>query len=470
MDHRPIALALDLGSTRFKLGVLHASGKLEAALSAPAPALRGQGLIREGSPQQFLTTANKLIDEAATRWPGLPLGLVSQRSTFCVWDKATGAALSPMISWQDRRAAGWCALHPELQQAIAERSGLLLSPHYLGPKLAALQEAQPELAAALHSDRARAGTLDAWLMWHWSGHRRHQTDLTMAARTALVDIRHGNWSSDLCQVFTVPVTVLPTIRPTDQQSLPLPNGLELKASIADQGAGAIAVLHPDADAALVNFGTGAFVLRPSAGSGTRLAGYLTGPVLDAAGEAPRFVQEGTINGAGPALDRFHSGPTELPAGDDCPEGFAIPDLAGVGAPHWREDVGLTLSGAAQGAAAAIKRRIVLEGLLFRVVEILIGLGAGQMPAQVLISGGAVRDPAIGAGLAQLLDQPVRQLLEPESTLLGAARLAAGRPPYANPATREIMASAAGAYLPAKYERWQSWLRDVLGSTPRAPAR
>ena len=323
MGDPPAAIALDLGSTRFKLGSLDAEGNLEVVSTAPAPELKGGGLIREGQPEEFLRIATELIDQAAARWPGHSLGLVSQRSTFTVWHPQSGQPLAPMISWQDRGAANWCDAHVDLRESIARESGLLLSPHYLGPKLAALQQSHPEVRHALQQDGARIGTLDAWLMWHWNQKNRHQTDLTMAARTALVDIELGAWSPRLCQLFDVPLAALPEIRPSNSQSLILDNGLRLNASIADQASGAIAVLDPHEDVALVNFGTGAFVLSPQANARTRKAGYLTAPILSTAGESTRFVLEGTINGAGPALDKFHSGPTVLPTEDDCPEGFAI---------------------------------------------------------------------------------------------------------------------------------------------------
>jgi len=461
MAQAPAAIALDLGSTRFKLGVLDDGGNLELALDAPAPPLRGDDLIREGDPEAFLQTATRLIDFAAERWRGASLGLVSQRSTFTVWRPETGETLTPMISWQDRRAAGWCAAHPDVADSIIRHSGLLLSPHYVGPKLGEVQETHPEVARALADEGARIGTLDAWLMWNWSLSRRHQTDLTMAARTALADIELGGWSSELCGLFGVPLAALPEIRPTDQQSLPLRNGLQLKASIADQASGAIAVLNPAEDVALVNFGTGAFVLYPKANALTRKSGYLTGPVLGAHGPAGRYVLEGTINGAGPALDHFHAGPGELPVVDDYPDGFAIPDLAGVGSPHWREDIGLTLSTAVEDAPLAVKRRIVLEGLLFRVLEILIDLSDGNLPERILISGGAVRDPAIALGLAALVQKPVAQLNEPEATLLGVARLAAGTEAFSEPAVHQIYPSSAGAYLLEKYSRWRDWSSALL---------
>jgi len=132
---------------------------------------------------------------------------------------------------------------------------------------------------------------------------------------------------------------------------------------------------------------------------------------------------------GPAIDSFGPGPTPLPVDDKFPAAFAIPDQSGVGAPHWRADIGLTLSPQAQALALPQQRLICIEGLLFRVYEILLGLNDTGLPERLLVSGGLLREPAVVNGLAALLSRPVRLLDEPEATLLGAARLAGGLAPY-----------------------------------------
>jgi glycerol kinase len=462
---RPKAIALDLGSTRFKLGALGADGRLEVVHVEPAPQINGAGLIKQGDPGVFLDTASRLLDVVASRWPGhspgLPLGLVCQRSTFTVWDKVTGKSLLPMISWQDRRAAEWCAAHIGDERRVVDCAGLPLSPHYVGPKIASLQAENPGLSDALQKGNALIGTLDAWLVWHWSREARYQTDLTMAARTAMVDIDQGDWSDDLLELYRVPRAALPEVTASDGREVPVVNDLRLTASIADQASGALSVLDSTEDVALVNFGTGAFVLYPTTDGRLRRQGYLTAPIYSGADGGLKFVLEGTINGAGPALDRFAPGPTELPHTDPCADGFAIPDQTGLGSPYWRSDLGLTVSDAVNSLSPSGQRRIVLEGLLFRVLGILLDLGDGSLPDRVLISGGLVQDPAIGLGLASLLQRPVERLDVPETTLLGAARLAAGLNPFADPQTHRIEVTAAGGYLREKYQRWQRWLHERI---------
>ncbi len=462
--NRPLAAALDLGSTRFKLALLAENGQLYDIRVQPAPRLTGDGLIREGKPDEFLHVATRLLEHLPTEAAGIPLGLVCQRSSFTIWEKSSGRALIPMVSWQDRRAADWCNEHAALDGMVQKHTGLRLSPHYMGPKLAAMQRDDPALAGRLASGECLVGNLDAWLIWNWTAGRAHQTDLSMGARTALLDIAKGDWSTPLLDMFQVPRIALPDLVPTRSEDLSLDPGLSLRARIADQASSAVAVLDPDDDVALVNFGTGAFVLYSTSDPTIRKRGYLTAPILGASdADGVRFVLEGTINGAGPAVDQFGPGPTDLPVDDPCPDGFVIPDQAGLGSPHWRPDFGLTLSEAAGGLPPPDRRRCVLEGLLFRVMEILSDLGEGSLPQRVMISGGLARDPGVAFGLASLLGRSVTVLNEQETTLLGAARLAAGLDPFANPDTSIVERTEAGSYLPAKFLRWKNWLHELLAA-------
>jgi len=472
--NRAHALALDLGSTRFKLGTIDAAGRLIDVRAEHAPALSGDGLIREGRPEEYLHAIDALIGsltEPVNVDGSLPFGLVCQRSTFIIWDRNSGRPLTPVVSWQDRRADDWCSTHADIEPALIRHTGLLLSAHYAGPKMAAMLAADPQLAARLQSGDALFGNLDAWLTWRWSGGAHHQTDVTMAARTAMYDIGTCDWADDLLAVFGVPRKVLPEVAGSLQGRPVRIAGMELRGSIADQAAAwsatrsAIGPGDSSISECLVNFGTGAFVMQPVDGPDVRRPGYLTGPVLASTEYGTRFAIEGTINGVGPAIDSFGPGPTPLPEVDAFPDAFMIPDLSGVGAPHWRAEIGLTLSTQARDITPPEQRLICIEGLLFRVYEILLGLNDTKLPDRLLVSGGLTREPAIICGLAALLDRPLRLLDEPEATLLGAARLAGGLSPYADPAFETIEPGVPGRYLVAKFERWRAWCAEIYRTHP-----
>jgi glycerol kinase len=178
------------------------------------------------------------------------------------------------------------------------------------------------------------GTLETYLIWHWSERRAHETDLSMAARTLLVDVRRGAWSDSACAAFGVPLAALPAIVATAGRDTRLENDVRLAGTIADQASGLLAMLAESGEAALVNLGTGCFVLRPAGSVFEPTPGYLCGP-LRGAGRRAGFALEGTINGGGASVARFGDAPVELSAFDRCPDAFCLPDENGVGAPHWR---------------------------------------------------------------------------------------------------------------------------------------
>jgi glycerol kinase len=457
----PVAGAIDLGSTVVKAGVLDAEGRLTEVRGIAAPPLSGDGDVREGDGAAYAAIADRLLDWLRDELPEAgPLGIASQRSTFLLWDRRTLSPLVPMISWQDRRGAGWCARNAGLGQSVVHRTGLVLSAHYVGPKLATMLEADTAWARRFRAPGSVFGTLDSYVMARWAREAVHDTDETMAARTAMYDLELGDWSDTLLARYGVPREVLPRVCPTVGRRLPLRGGLVLEASLADQAAGAVTLFQQGAACAVVILGTGAFVMRPAADATERIPGYLAAPVLSRPGSPTTFVQEGPVNGAGTAVDRFGKGPTPLPAEDPTPDAFCLPDAAGLGAPFWRPEIGFTLSTRAEGLPPSDLRRVAIEGVLFRVRQVLDDLAVGGSH-RVLLAGGLTRETAIPSGMAAVLKRPVHVLDSHEAVLIGASRLAAGLDPFASPPVTEVRPDREGAYLPAKYGRWRSWVERLL---------
>jgi glycerol kinase len=463
------AVGIDLGSSLIKTGSVDSGGARLQFMAVRTPPLTGRDPIREGDAPDFvdkaLTALNRLASNPRS---ALPLGISSQRSSFVLWDKHSGEPLGPYISWQDRRAADWCRRHPGLSDEISQRSGLVLSAHYVGPKLASLQADDADLRQRLRSGRVLWGTLESYFVWCCTAGRVHETDVTMAARTALFDPLAGEWSAELLEMFDVPREILPRVRPTACEPVTLNNGLDVTASMADQAAGALAVLR-DADSILVNLGTGGFILRHCERSTSRRSGYLLAPVMSTIDGGIRYAIEGTIGGAGSATDLAGGLPLELLAQDPTPDAFCIPDTAGLGSPHWRADIGITFSEGVRRLDEDARKRVVLEGVLFRIAEILHDFSATAAPARIILSGGLGGERIVARGLAALLGRRVEMLEDREAAIIGVSRIAAGLEPYADPNTSVMEVGDTGTYLGSKYGRWREWLDSVLARDPLTPA-
>jgi len=445
------AFALDLGSTRIKAGHLGPDGVLTLAGERPAPPLTGTGEIREGDAEAYVAAAVELLRSAAR--PGVPWGIACQRSSFVLWEAASGRPVTPLISWQDRRAEAWCRAHTAIEPEVTRRTGLVLSPHYAGPKLAALLADDPDLRGGLAGGRLRFGTLETFLLWRLAG-AMHHTDLSMAARTLLVDLDAGDWGPGLLKTFGVPRAGLPAVGDTNGLALALPDGHTVTATVADQAAATLAALAGDPGHALVNLGTGGFVLRAVARRGDVPPRYLGGPMMRDSGGV-RWAAEGTINGIGPAVG---PGSTAVPDADPTPDALCIPDTAGIGAPHWRADLGPVENAAFAALGPADRRRCVLEGIVFRVCAIVADLARAAPITGLVVAGGLAAEPFLAPAISACAGLPAFRLREPEATLLGAACLAAGTPPPSpalDPVTPE------GNYLPGKFVRWKAWRDGVL---------
>lgn len=446
------AFALDLGSTRLKLAALDEAGALELLAAEDAPPTREQGLECDFDAEELDAAVERLL--ALARPTTLPLGIACQRSSFVTWSAGDGRVLGPALSWRDRRAAPWCEAHAANAEEFAALSGLRLSPHYLGPKLAML--AQSGLFAGPNAAEVRVGTLESFLIARRSERgEAHVTDVSMAARTLLFDVRAGAWSPRALQLVHAPLAALPRVLPSVGCDHPLGAAPRVRASLSDQAAAFLAVARPGANDVLVNLGTGGFVLRECA-QFTAQRGYLCGPLLAVTGAPTRWALEGTVNAGAAGLESI-GGASEAPqVVDPQPDVFCAPEQ-GLGAPHWRAERSLSYSRPAASLGAAQRRRAYLEGLVFRIAEIVDDLDP-HAASTVLLSGGVARDPFIAPALAQLLGRELEQLDEHESTLLGAARLAAGLPAFADP-PRQRVAPSAASWLGEKRERWRRW-RDA----------
>jgi len=457
VSDRPRAVALDLGTTRVKAGLLDAAGRMEVRASLPAPPLEVRGAEVTSDADAWLRVAEAALAAAIAPTPSasLPLGLSCQRSSFLLWEATTGRPRTPLVSWQDRSAAAWCRAHVEAESWLRPLTGLHLSPHYAGPKLAALLERHSGWRAELASGALRFGTLESFLIGSWSSDSTPVTDLSMAARTLLADPLQGSWSPRLLQLFGVPAAALPRLVPTAGRDDELANGLRCAASVADQAAAAHALFTTGREELLVNLGTGGFVLRSTGDRFLPRVGYLSGPLRG--GGTPLFALEGTINGGAREADAQAAGPTLLPAVDPSPEAYCFPDASGAGAPRWDPAARFSLSEEARPLPAIDRRRVVMEGLVFRIREISDDLQRESAVDRVLLSGGLAHDPFVGAALAACLERDIEVVLDGETSLLGAARLAAGVEPEAPVETRRVPAPEGSHWLRAKYQRWRSWI-------------
>ncbi|OGT00777.1 MAG: carbohydrate kinase [Gallionellales bacterium RIFCSPLOWO2_12_FULL_59_22] len=457
------AIALDLGTTSIKAGLLSDGGTLGGVVVRAAPDVTADGGRYESDALAYAEAADAVLAECMAQTVARPpLGLCSQRSSFLIWERATGQPVTPLISWQDDRGAESCAMLCDEEAVIRELTGLPLAAYYLAPKLRVLLNENPSWRERLAGGAWLLGTLDTFLIWRWTGGRRHLTDASMAARTLLMDIRSQQWSPLLCELFDVPRQILPEIRPSAGWALQLMNGLTLQASVSDQSAALIASIATDQPEALVNLGTGGFVIRYLPHGRSAPDGYLQTLVWqDKAGQA-HFAAEGTLNSIAAALAPYA---VDTCRAEDlaCDDIFCLAEPSGLGAPYFRGDLGLSFSAPVEHLPPQRVAALLLEGIIFRVARILEDLHREFGIERVYLSGGLSALPCLQQGIARCAPfAATYRLTQPDASLTGAARLAAGMPLGGGSRSAEKVDTGRPApQLPEKYARWKVWLDGRL---------
>src|SRR5688572_19202354 len=211
-------LALDAGTTSSRSLLFDSAGRIAALAQReftqhfPRPGWVEHDALEIWASQRA-TIVDALHSARATPADVIAVGITNQRETTVLWDRATGVPLAPAIVWQDRRTASACermraAGH---EAEISSRTGLLLDPYFSGTKLAWLLEQIPGASSRAERGELAFGTIDSWLLFKLSGHRRHVTDVTNASRTLLLNIHTGSWDDRLLELFGIPRACLPEV-------------------------------------------------------------------------------------------------------------------------------------------------------------------------------------------------------------------------------------------------------------------
>lgn len=355
--------------------------------------------------------------------------LATQRSTIVAWDKITGQALTPAISWQDRRSWQDLDQFSEHRKQIKTITGLPLSPHYSVGKFRWLLNHHTKVKQAAKEQRLCLGTLASYLMFHLLKQPNYCLDHCNAQRTLLFDLKQLDWSDTLLDLFQIPRKFLPECKPVCHDFGHLKDyGIPLRCVTGDQNA-AIFAHGPLADnTALVNIGTGAFIL--SACQNLETESPLLGGLAISTSHEQHYLIEGTVNGAGSALswaqqqwpveDIFVQLPIWLDEHKQPP--VFINTVGGLGSPWWKKTIAPYFL-EDQKHSVAERYVAIIESIVFLLNENLLQLQQLRPIHELWISGGLSRLDGLCQKLSNLCNLPVLRFQHQEATARGAAWLA-----------------------------------------------
>ena len=434
-------LAIDQGTTGSTALVIAADGRVagrgyqEITQHYPQP-----GWVEHDAEEileRTLQAAREAIAASGVR-PDV-IGITNQRETVVLWHRDTGKPLARAIVWQDRRTTERCAQLRNKTTFIAQRTGLRPDPYFSATKIEWLLK-KPEIAFVARNGRLLAGTIDSWLIWKLTGGRVHATDPTNASRTLLFDITRLRWSKELCDLFNVPIEILPEVRPSAGDfgktvTSFFGKALPITGVAGDQQAALFGQGCCAAGQAKNTYGTGAFLLLNTGNKVPRTGeGLLATVACDEKGGAA-YALEASIFVAGAAIQWLRDGlgilfnaeeSERLARSLESNEGvYFVPALVGLGAPNWEPRARGTIVGLTRGTNRAHFARAALEAMAYGSAEMLGAMAKrGRVSFQSLrVDGGAAANNWLLQFQADILGIPVERPDMIETTALGAAGLA-----------------------------------------------
>ena len=439
-------LALDQGTTSTRAVLFDRSGKIVQSYGREIPQIYPAPGLVEHDPEELFFSTLRAADVAMERAGARPsdiaaLGITNQRETTIVWEKATGKPVCNAIVWQCRRTAKRCK---ELKSAglygfLRGRTGLLPDAYFSATKLEWILNNIPGARERAERGELLFGTVDTYLIWRLTCGNVFATDYTNAARTMLFNIHTMRWDEELLRLFNIPARMLPEVRPcggdfgvTDARFFG--GEIPIRGVAGDQQAALFGHLCFGEGDAKNTYGTGCFLLM-NAGFSPCLADGLITTLCATPSGRPQYALEGSVFIGGAAVQWLRDGLGLISSAAETEElALRVPDSAGMyfvpsfnglGAPWWDGDACGVLCGITRGARREHVVRAVLEGIAYRVNDVLHAMEAasGVTLSRLAVDGGASANNFLMQFQADISGCGVARPAATEVTSAGAAYLA-----------------------------------------------
>ena len=485
----PLVLAIDQGGQSSRVAVYRTTGEQVSMFSASCATHtysdEQQHVHVEQDGEEILggirTCFENMIDELGETIRNVTAaGFAGQGSSLLCWQRETGAALSPVLSWQDRRAESWLHNFPLSQNEVQQRTGIRISPHYGASKIRWCLDHIEAVKSAANSNQLMIGPIASYLFSNLLRNETAQTfiDPGHAQRTLLWNLFTHEWDGDLLDCFRIDPAILPVCAWHNSVFGHLTlrdHEIPLSSCQRDQGASLFARGMPEADACYINIGTGAFIQRVTSQLEAP-AGLLVSPLWlpdpASASSTPLYAWEATVNGAAAAIDWLQTEidteitpnliDTALATALTKSDAYFLNAVGGLSAPYWRTDLSSRFS---EALAPLEKIQVWLESVVFQLLvnfHLMQSLGPVK---RIYISGGLSRADGLCQRLADLTGVTIHRSDNTDATLQGVAFTTAGMPAQWQPQYNdEQFVATHNPLLQQRFLAWQSALHGWLGNS------
>jgi glycerol kinase len=439
-------LALDQGTTSSRALLFDESGAIRYVAQREFDQIFPQPGWVEHNPHQIassqIAVALEVLQKAKLQSKDVAaIGIANQRETTIVWHRETGEPICNAIVWQDRRTADFCQ---QLRQAgrepiIQQRTGLLIDSYFSASKVTWILDNIPGARTLAEAGKLAFGTVDTWLLWKLTGGKLHGTDVSNASRTMLFDIHAGSWDRELLDLFRIPLSMMPEVKPSSgmigEATVHGLEGVPIAGIAGDQQAALFGQRCIRAGLTKNTYGTGCFMLQNTGRRAVPSTNRLVTTIAWKIGDTTEYALEGSVFIAGAVVQWLRDGLGLIKKSEDV-EALAktvvdnggvyfVPAFVGLGAPHWDSYARGSIFGLTRGTTAGHLARAAVESIAYQVADLLDAMrkDCGQSVAELRVDGGAAANDSLMQFQADILGVPVIRPAVTESTALGAALLA-----------------------------------------------
>ena len=369
----------------------------------------------------------------------LSLAITNQRETAVVWNKNTSKPIANAVVWQDTRGAELCRELRSKGKArmVFDKSGLLIDPNFSATGIKWLLDNTDGARELCSRGELLMGTIDTWLVWKLTGGKVHATDTTNASRTMLFNIHTMQWDDDLLQLFDIPRSMMPEVKPCDAiygetscEGL-FSSPIQIAGVIGDSHGALVGQMCFEPGSGKVTYGTGSSVMV-NIGEEPKVApqGLVTSVGFSALGKTWDGF-EGNIYSTGATLKwicdqlQLIGKPSEMEAlatsVEDNGGVYIVPAFSGLGAPWWKSDVKGAVFGLTFATTKAHFLRAALESIAYQIkdlVDVMARATGGQLK-EIAADGGPTKNRFLMQFQADMLETPVVCTEVDDASALGA---------------------------------------------------
>ncbi len=434
-------IAIDQGTTSTRAVLIDHTGKILYQASRPLDCLFPKpGWVEVNADRVYISVVDvlsELLIVSGAKYDEIAsIGITNQRETTVVWEKETGKAVSDAIVWQSKQTQYLCEERAHRTGFIQSKTGLRMNPYFSASKIRFILDHIENGQERAEKGELLFGTIDSWLVYKLTGN--HYTDVSNASRTMLYDIFKMDWSKELCDIWNIPMCMLPKVldNSADYGAVSLfENKVHVNGVAGDQQAALFGQCCFEKGSSKNTYGTGCFMLMNIGDKPIISERGLLTTVAWRENGVTTYALEGSVFMGGAIVQWLRDQMAMIKSSADS-ESYAkkvadtagvyvVPAFVGLGTPYWDDDARGAVFGLTRGADRHNFVRATLFSIAYQSKDVfeVMKKESGLKFTSLCVDGGASANELLMQFQADILRTKVTLPSCLETTALGAAYLA-----------------------------------------------